>query len=196
MPEETTQQATLINPEIPIGEDGRRVPVNLDDQDTIQGHFGSGYFLETGYDEATGESTWDTGNPPDPAPEAEAPEQGYQMGRTANDNYGGRFSHIQDENRRAYMEQQYKEAGEPQGAWSPDMNNYDPNQNYKGTQEETEQTQIEQDYEALREENILLQEQINQNLDDFSTTTDENSKALIASIKAKYDIKRIYCCWY
>lgn len=58
------------------------------------------------------------------------------------------------------------------------------------TEEDEESFPGEEQYKEDREELILLQEQIENNLDDFATTMDENSKALIESIKAKYNVRR------
>jgi hypothetical protein len=49
-----------------------------------------------------------------------------------NTEYGGRFAHVTDPNRAAYMANQYTQAGSPQGGWSADMSGYNANQNYLG----------------------------------------------------------------
>jgi len=191
-------QATMINPDIPYDpndpESQRRVEVEAGG-DAAQGYFGSGYFLETSFDENTGESTWDAGDqntetPLDIATEDDA--QGSSQGSN-----GGRFDHISDPNRKAYMEQQYADAGSPEGGWNADMSDFDPNTDYTGIDIDDDSSEddgeLSDDQQALQDaydEGELAADEYTSKMAELTATMEENNASYIEEIKRSFEIRK------
>lgn len=177
MPEETQQEmATLYNPTT-----GAREAVSVGSEQA-QNLFGQGYFLETSYNPQTGLSTYD--QPTLPAtqenPQGDAVEYVYvQRGDQTMKINKNELPNFTSQGYNTITEQQYY--GTPSGTTTTET-----------TTDTTTESQSEDEiaYQQASDDLIKEREQIDQNLDNFSATLDENTKAIIENIKQRYEVRR------
>ena len=169
--------ATMINPDT-----GDRQAVESGSQDA-QTNFANGYQLETSYDEATGESTWDGQNEAPITPEAEldAPVEQVENGTATADEYGGRFDHISDPDKKAFAENQYKDSGSPDSFTI----NWDDFEKPK-----TDGDEFAEDIQQASDEQILIMEDYQDKLDALTKTSKIQNQAIIDDIKRTFDKRK------